>query len=165
VSVGQLRGRLLLRFAVLGRLSGVQQRTYRTPERRMPARHRRTDPDDDCTAEAPSSCGTNGLCSGAAACALYPSGTACGSTTCSNNQQTGFACDGAGACQSASVSQCAPYFCQGSTCGTTCATDASCAASHHCSGASKCDADLPNGTACTRDSMCVSGFLRGRSLL
>jgi hypothetical protein len=117
-----------------------------------------TDPDEDCAAESPSSCGTNGLCSGAASCALYPSGTACGSTTCSNNEQTGFACNGSGACQSSSVTQCAPYFCQGSTCGTTCATDASCAASHHCSGASKCDADLPNGTACTRNSMCVSGF-------
>lgn len=48
-----------------------------------------TDPLNGCDAQAPSTCGTTGVCDGAGACELFPAGTACdGGSVC-----------GAGVCQ------------------------------------------------------------------
>ena len=41
-----------------------------------------TDPDNECAAQAASTCGTTGMCSGSRSCALHPSGTVCNSAAC-----------------------------------------------------------------------------------
>ncbi|HEY0712949.1 MAG TPA: hypothetical protein VGF45_09770 [Polyangia bacterium] len=42
-----------------------------------------TDPDEECLAEAPTSCGKTGVCDGQSACRVYPDGTSCGTGCCS----------------------------------------------------------------------------------
>ncbi|MCC6213656.1 MAG: hypothetical protein IT376_02220 [Polyangiaceae bacterium] len=116
-----------------------------------------SDPDNECPDDGATACGRDGSCSGAGACRLYTGGTACGSTTCNAGTQTGFACNGSGLCQSAQNTQCTPYQCAGSACGTVCASDLDCVAGAHCSASSECILDLPNGAACAGSSQCTSG--------
>src|SRR5262249_2100552 len=43
-----------------------------------------TDPDFECPDDGPSMCGRNGVCDGIGSCKLYPTGTACGATSCNS---------------------------------------------------------------------------------
>ena len=116
------------------------------------------DPDNDCTEQLASSCGTNGTCDGNGACGFYNAGSACGATTCSNGQQTGYACNGLGTCQPAIGSACSPYNCNGSACGATRAVDGDCILSCYCrASAHTCQEDQLNGGACTSGAECASG--------
>jgi hypothetical protein len=113
--------------------------------------------DDECPDDGAASCDRNGLCNGAGACQLYASGTACLTTTCTAGTQTGYACNGLGACDPNVTTPCAPYVCGASACNTTCTDDAGCVSSHYCSAGSSCDPDEPNGAACNRAAQCQSG--------
>ncbi len=64
-----------------------------------------SDPDDDCTEEDPSSCGTTGVCDGAGACSFYDS-----TTDCDDDEfcTTDDACDGAGGCEGLTPTDCDP---------------------------------------------------------
>src|SRR5262249_39958240 len=84
------------------------------------------DPHEVCPDEGPNSCKRDGVCDGQGACRLYASGTACGATTCNQGTQTGYACSGTGSCLLGPV-PCGAYGCVGSSCASSCTTDADCA--------------------------------------
>jgi hypothetical protein len=89
-----------------------------------------------CTAQAPSTCGANGLCADdGSACKLYAAGVGCGTPACAGGMLTTSACDGAGNCKVGSPSACPGKFaCVSATaCGTTCASDVDCVTGAHCS--------------------------------
>jgi hypothetical protein len=48
-----------------------------------------TDPDEECTAQDPSTCGTTGVCNGSGACKKFADGTACGATCCDSGPGRG----------------------------------------------------------------------------
>ncbi len=117
-----------------------------------------TDPDGECDADPQSSCDRNGSCNGAGACALYPTGTSCGATTCSAGTQQGQSCDGFGACNPSGTTQCAPYVCCSNACCTTCSTHTQCVGSSWCrSSDSTCQPDKANGATCLAPEECISG--------
>lgn len=117
-----------------------------------------TDPDSECTDQGALSCGTTGVCNGAGACAIYSSGTLCGTPVCSNGNRTTYACNGGGACLSTQTS-CAPYVCaSASACRTNCTLDSHCSANAYCrTSDGTCQFDQPNGAACTSAAQCSSG--------
>ena len=115
-----------------------------------------TDPDAECPDLGPSTCATTGTCNGARACSIYPSGTACGTASCSAGLGTAPTCDGAGTCQP-HVTSCGQYVCAGSACGTTCSSDAGCVAGAYCRIADhSCQPRGAAGVICAADDQCVS---------
>jgi hypothetical protein len=88
-----------------------------------------------CAAQAPSTCGLNGLCADdGSACQHYAAGVGCGTPACVGGMLTASACDGAGNCNQGSAAPCPGKFaCASATaCGTTCASDADCVPGAHC---------------------------------
>ena len=86
-----------------------------------------TNPRNECTASAASSCGTDGTCDGAGACRKWVAGTQCLAASCSNAQlQAASTCDGAGTCNAGATTSCGAYQCAGAVCGTTCSNDSFC---------------------------------------
>jgi hypothetical protein len=112
-----------------------------------------------CTGISGTPCGGDGVCAGTSqdgTCIFPGSETVCGAATCSGStQQTGYACNGAGACVE-STADCGLYFCVDGSCPDTCDNDADCLGSAHCAGGI-CQGDLPDGEACTGDDQCISG--------
>ena len=47
------------------------------------------DPDNECSTQAPSSCGRDGMCNGGGACRQYEDGTECGTTCCDRGSGRG----------------------------------------------------------------------------
>jgi hypothetical protein len=94
---------------------------------------RNTDPDDDCTEQAASTCGRTGLCTGDRECALYDESTVCGAASCSSGMEFGEpTCDGAGECAPGPATACAPFLCGARTCLTTCTQNTECADDQIC---------------------------------
>jgi hypothetical protein len=91
------------------------------------------DPRNVCNVDPTNQCGNDGTCNGAGAC-RRPSGTSCGLISCSAGveQPTGL-CNGAGTCGAQPSRSCGGYQCAGSTCGTSCSSDAGCAVGYTCS--------------------------------
>jgi hypothetical protein len=118
-----------------------------------------TDPDNECTQEAASTCGHDGMCDGAGACRLYGATTVCAGETCSAGLDTpARLCDGAGACLPAgNGTSCGAYMCGASTCETGCSANTDCASGYFCS-AGMCVVLETNGTACGSNNDCMSGF-------
>ncbi|MDI1430373.1 hypothetical protein [Polyangium sorediatum] len=118
-----------------------------------------TDPDNECTAAAASTCGANGFCA-AGACQLYASGTVCVAASCTNGVETkADTCSGTGTCTDAGTKACSPYVCGTTACKTTCAVNADCAAGFTCSGGTCTAAGaLPLGSACSTAAQCTTGF-------
>lgn len=118
-----------------------------------------TDPDDECSAEAPDTCGLDGACDGAGACRLHPAGTECAAPSCSGSQlEPASTCDGAGSCDAPAVESCSPYVCASATaCSTTCASDDDCADGARCE-AQACVSRGENGDPCGSGNECQSGF-------
>ncbi len=117
-----------------------------------------TDPDNDCNAQATSTCGTNGLCDGTGKCQLYVSGTSCLGSSCTGSTLTSAStCNGGGTCVAGGTQSCGAYLCAGAVCGTSCTTAANCTVGNVCI-AGKCVAPLPTGSVCTAASQCSSGF-------
>jgi hypothetical protein len=115
------------------------------------------DPDNECAAQAASTCGTTGTCNGAGACALWPSGTSCGAATCQGSVIKAQICSGTGTCGlGAGGTDCAPYACSAGACKTTCAGAADCAAGYVCIGGA-CTSPLADGATCAASSECGSG--------
>jgi hypothetical protein len=91
------------------------------------------DPDNDCTASAPSTCGLDGACNGLGACRRFAAGTTCQPGSCSGSTAVGAAiCDGAGTCGTASIHECAPYLCGAGVCRNSCAATTDCKAGYVC---------------------------------
>lgn len=120
------------------------------------------DPDAECEDQGPTSCGTNGSCDGAGACALYSTETQCSDSTCSAGVRTlpGH-CDGAGACAAGTTEDCEQGSCDGPVCLGQCQSDASCPPGDYCDPvAGACTPKLPNGDPCQSNqaNRCQSGI-------
>jgi hypothetical protein len=99
--------------------------------------HGSADPRGGCAVTAQSSCGSDGTCNGAAACAKWAPGTSCRSAVCSADGASSTAagsCDGAGSCPAGVVTSCGAYRCNVGTglCRTNCVGPADCAAEKSC---------------------------------
>jgi hypothetical protein len=119
-----------------------------------------TDPDNECTAQATSTCGTNGFCSGSGACQLYTAGTVCAASSCTAGVETrADTCNGSGTCVDNTTKSCSPYICGATTCKTSCANNSDCVASYTCSaGTCVMPGGGANGSSCSMASQCTSGF-------
>lgn len=117
-----------------------------------------SDPDNECTQQASSSCGQTGMCDGAGACQLYAQGTSCGASTCQGTVVTGQICNGMGQCVTDSMGQnCAPYVCSGGACKNPCANSNECIGGYVCT-AGACQPVGSPGTPCAMATECGSGF-------
>lgn len=93
------------------------------------------DTKDDCTADDESTCGLNGDCDGAGACALWESGTICEAQSCvGSTLHAADTCDGLGFCEDNNTSDCCPYLCDGDACGAACVDNNDCCAGFKCEG-------------------------------
>jgi hypothetical protein len=117
-----------------------------------------TDPDNECPNTGVATCGTNGVCDGSGACALYASGTVCKPASCNGNTLTPPSlCNGGGSCVGAGAVSCDPGVCAGGTCQTSCTVDTDCLSSAYCSSG-MCAAKQPVGAPATGPNQCLSGF-------
>jgi len=119
-----------------------------------------TDPDNECAQDDPSTCGKNGLCNGAKACAKWDNSTVCAPQVCENGTQTEHKCDGSGTCVAAVQTACTPYVCGANACLTTCASDTDCVSTHYCDVATSpkvCKPKVAQGAVCAADNQCSSG--------
>jgi hypothetical protein len=115
-----------------------------------------------CTADAPGTCGHDGLCRhDGSGCAFYPSTTPCIAPSCVDNAgssvatATGF-CAGDGTCHAGLQTNCGLYGCGGTTCKTFCSTPSDCVPTAYCN-AGQCVPKLGTGAACTAGVQCISG--------
>jgi hypothetical protein len=116
------------------------------------------DPDNECAAEAQTSCGLDGVCDGAGACRKWINGTACSSESCSGSTDTpARTCDGTGTCRAATTASCGNYVCGATSCKTSCLSNADCSSTTFCSAAGHCIAPQTNGGSCTAASQCANG--------
>jgi hypothetical protein len=124
------------------------------------------DPSGTCTVQAPTSCGTDGLCAAGGACQDYTSGSVCVSASCSMGQQTTQGvCNGTGMCTGSMTTSCAPYICGATACLTACPSndatgDADCSSGNWCNGTACVPAQMTGGM-CTRASQCTSAMCAG----
>jgi hypothetical protein len=117
-----------------------------------------SDPDDECPQQAPSTCGTDGMCSGTGACRKWMAGITCATETCSGATYTpARVCDGAGACGTVGNTSCGAYVCGATSCKTTCQSDADCISGDFCTG-STCTGKKGLGASCTASGDCSSNF-------
>jgi len=117
-----------------------------------------SDPDSECTMQSASSCGTNGLCSGSRACALYSSGTIAVAESCSAGTYTQpSTCNGSGGVVTGGSTLCSPYVCgSSSACKTSCTATVDCANGFVCSNGT-CQASTPSdGTPCDDGNLCTT---------
>ncbi len=117
-----------------------------------------------CPDAGPASCGTNGTCDGARACARYAASTACGGTVCADDPGgtssiAGALCDGAGACRTSASTTCGLYRCDGAKCATQCVSGAQCVAAAFCDDG-ECRLRRTAGEPCEGAADCASGFCR-----
>ena len=120
-----------------------------------------TDPDDECAQQAVTTCGTDGTCNGAGACRKYMAGVSCSSESCAGSTHTpGGMCNGSGTCQVPNSTSCGNYVCGGTSCKTTCLSNADCstASGTFCNAAGHCVTPQANGAACSAAIQCMSNF-------
>ncbi|MBI4704918.1 MAG: hypothetical protein HY744_27755 [Deltaproteobacteria bacterium] len=123
------------------------------------------DPDTDCPAADPATCGIAGTgCNGAAqspACLLYGANTVCAPSTCNSGTQSGPSlCDGKGKCGLSSIKLCKPYVCDkaGKACLGSCQAYADCAAGYYCDfNFQMCVGQGKLGDPCSSPLQCASG--------
>jgi hypothetical protein len=117
-----------------------------------------TDPREKCDDQKASSCGTNGMCDGAGACAKYPPGTVCSEPSCLVARNTAAGrCSADGVCEPGAEKNCAPFVCGvGGACRTDCAIDDDCARTSMCEMGT-CGLK-PLGTVCQKSTECNSTF-------
>ncbi len=122
-----------------------------------------TDPDDDCEAKPPASCGTTGVCDGAGRCAQYGGETACGAAQCVAGRTSGALCNGDGACVPSQEGGCGLFRClDGTECARTCDDDDDvCIEGAYCDANGVCAGKVPNGAPCGEDDACQSGTCEG----
>ncbi|WP_437876669.1 hypothetical protein [Sorangium sp. So ce513] len=77
------------------------------------------DPDENCNAQDPTTCGNTGACDGNGACQQHPATTACTAASCSADGVTlhlADTCNGRGTCVDRGTQSCAPFTCRGDAC-------------------------------------------------
>jgi hypothetical protein len=114
------------------------------------------DPDNDCTQQAATSCGTDGTCDGKGACKRYPAGSQCGGGTCAAGvEHAASVCDGQGKCSPGASKACPSGICTGTSCGAACTADSQCQAGFFCDAGS-CKTKRALAAACTSNGQCAS---------
>src|SRR5260370_3001392 len=98
---------------------------------------------------------------GGGACRVQAAGTACGATSCVTNVQTGYACNGSGACMAGSMVDCKDLLCADTTgtCKTSCMTGADCKDTAWCdlsTGTGVCKPKTESGKSCTVSDECAT---------
>ncbi len=116
------------------------------------------DPRAACADTGAASCGTNGRCNGNRGCQRYPNGTACRAESCDagSNRETQDGTCAAGSCVTPAATSCAPFRCNGASCGSSCANDSQCVAPATCQDGS-CGRK-PLGALCSAAAECGSNF-------
>ena len=113
------------------------------------------DPDDECAAEPPPTCGFDGQCNGAGSCARHAAGTPCAAGACDGTTQTNpSSCDGSGTCVAGAEVSCVEgYTCVAGACATSCADDTACAPGYTCDVAMKaCELVMASGASSSTGS-------------
>ena len=135
-----------------------------------------SDPNNDCAASTPESCGLTGDC-GVGACAYWDATTPCLAASCSAdgngdvtvlNQSS--LCSGAGACVSLGTVLCFPHLCITDACKEPCEVNPNCVQvltpgpGYYCNNRAlngavtdDCELKLADALYCDEDSDCVSG--------
>jgi len=118
-----------------------------------------TDPLNQCTMSAVSTCGLNGNCNGSGACQYYATGTECAPASCptSRSENRADSCNGSHACVVTATMACGKgYVCAGGACSTSCAADGECdqAAGYSCIGG---ECLIAKGSACKAGDVCETG--------
>jgi hypothetical protein len=101
----------------------------------LPVGAGKADPHATCKDAGATTCGRNGLCDGAGACALYPTTAVCAAGSCKGaTLHNARKCDGRGVCQAATDTDCLSYRCDPTTtaCFTSCVVTLQCAPKHLC---------------------------------
>ncbi|HTA19864.1 MAG TPA: hypothetical protein VK989_11260, partial [Polyangia bacterium] len=101
----------------------------------LPVSAGKTDPHAICKDAGATTCGRNGLCDGAGACALYPATAVCAAGSCKGaTLHNARKCDGKGTCLASTDTDCGNYRCDPSTttCFSSCTLQAQCSAKHAC---------------------------------
>lgn len=120
-----------------------------------------SDPDDECTMAAASTCGDTGECNGAGACEKYALGTICAASSCmTGTQSNSDTCNGMGMCTDGGTTPCDPYICGATACKTSCTTSMDCINTHYCATMA-CAAKKPTGAPCMLPEECISGNCSG----
>lgn len=112
---------------------------------------------------APGVCDVAEVCDGSStACpanGFKPSSTQCRAASCSNGTATQSAnCTGSSPnCPGVTTSQCSPYLCSGTACGSDCSSDSNCITGYFCNGSNTCESKRSNGASCSAANQCTSG--------
>jgi uncharacterized protein (TIGR03382 family) len=117
-----------------------------------------SDPQDECADQGAASCGTNGSCDGAGACALYPKNAVCVAPSCAGSTMIDASlCDGKGVCTAGGMIDCAPAMCVNGACAAVCVNDSDCLGQSYC-GAGTCAAKKITGAPAAGNNECLSAF-------
>jgi hypothetical protein len=132
------------------------------------------DPDDDCSEQAPETCGRTGACDGGGECQLRAAGVSCGASVCDVSTAKGQLCDGEGACIASEAGvDCAPYACSEGACQNPCSAPSDCLAGYVCvsgtcqlpgSTGAPCSDGIECGTGSCVDGVCCDGACSGTCL-
>jgi len=118
------------------------------------------DPDNECAAQMPDTCGTTGMCNGAGACKLYSNTTVCGSTTMptciGDDLHQPDLCNGSGMCVMGASTPCAPFGCNMGACRTSCSNDGQCVMTAYCDTMNACQTKKADGSSCGGNNECQS---------
>lgn len=117
------------------------------------------DPDDECAALGPETCGTTGTCDGAGACHLHPANTECAAAQCVDvrTRLPAALCDGSGTCGTVAQVSCAlGSYCAAGSCAAGCQATSDCLSGFECRGG-VCS-KRADGETCTAPGECASNF-------
>ena len=118
-----------------------------------------SDPENECSTQLVSTCGTTGVCSGSRSCQKYAVNTVCALGNCAdaNTATPSRRCTAEGACIGASNVACYPFVCEPTvgTCVLSCTQDSDCQGLLQCSGGL---CKVRQGHSCTLDTQCSTGF-------
>jgi len=119
------------------------------------------DPDGECDATEPTSCGASGSgCSGTrTSCVLFDSDTFCAAAVCDDGTyQADASCDGLGGCPAGIVTQCGPFACDVTGCFRSCNRESHCDSVSWCQDSQQiCQPKRSNGESCSSNKQCLSG--------
>lgn len=127
-----------------------------SPGECLPIANGKTDPRKICKDDGASACKTSGVCDGKGGCALYASGTACTTPSCSGNSALpASTCNGSGSCVQSAAIPCGSIKCAAGVCPRDCATSNDCVNPNQCSAGS-CGLKEA-GQGCGGNGECRSG--------
>jgi hypothetical protein len=120
-----------------------------------------TDPGNECTAAAVSTCDNDGYCDGASGCRQYSNSTVCRAKSCADgvstsNESAEVKCS-AGACGNATTTGCGDYKCGGDTCRESCSQSSHCVKGKYCKS-NECVTTKATGELCDQPAECTTGI-------